>query len=105
NFENREEVHNVLCNIRETNYDARKLIDEVKKICVIRITKSELEHQCQNLEKNLEIYQNREEEIKRNWGFLFSAIETMKSLQQSCINLDIIYDILHILKKHIPYLS
>jgi hypothetical protein len=37
------------------DYDARNLIEELKKIGVIKLTKAELVQQCEVLEQNLEI--------------------------------------------------
>jgi hypothetical protein len=104
-FENREEIHYVLCNIREMDYDAQNLIEEVKNIRVIKLTKSELERKCEELEKNLEIYQKKEHELKRNWSFLFPAIEVIKELLQRGENPVNIYNIFDVLSKHQPYLS
>jgi chromosome segregation ATPase len=104
-FEHRDEIHNILCSIRETDYDAQNLIEEVKSIRVIKLTKSELERKCEELEKNLEIYQKREHELKRNWSFLFPAIEVMKELLQRGVNPVNIYNIFYVLAKHQPYLS
>jgi hypothetical protein len=104
-FENREVIHNVLCNIREMDYDAQNLIEEVKNIRVIKLTKSELQRKCEELEKNLEIYQKKEHELQRNWSFLFPAIEVIKELLRRDENPVTIYNIFDVLSKHQPYLS
>jgi len=104
-FENREVIHNVLCNIREMDYDSQNLIEEVKNIRVIKLTQSELGQKCEELEKTLEIYQKKEQELKRNWNFLFPAIEGMKELLQRGENPVTIYNIFNVLAKHHPYLS
>lgn len=104
-FDNKEEIQNVLWNIREMDQDAKAIIDEVKKIRFLKITKVQLEGECEDLEKNLDIYKKQNQELESSWNFLTPTIEFMKSLLQRGIDPLSIYRIFDVISKHRNYLS
>ena len=104
-FENREEIQTVLMNMDELDNDARNIIDEVKKIRVFKLTEFELEQQCIDKEKNLKIYQKREDELKAAWNFNYPSIKILNTLLQNGVNPVTLHSVFDMLFKYEQFFS
>jgi hypothetical protein len=103
-FNEIDEIKNVLRNIKEKKHDIPDIINELKKIRSLQNTKQQLQNNCDDLQNILTIFKNKQEAQKRSWGFLYPAIETLNGLLRRGIDQNIIHDLFAMLQNH-PYLS
>jgi hypothetical protein len=103
-FDERDEIHNFLRNLKQMHTDPKKIINEVKRIPSIKAYKLGLMEECEKIEKILENYKKEIEVQKRNTGFLYRAVELVTNLLQRGNSPESILRLFEILSKH-PDLS
>jgi len=104
-FKNKDQFLNLLYDIDEMDQDPKRIIDEMKEIRFIKVTKVELQERCDELEKNLELYKSKEQEQKRYWNSFYPAMDLFNKLLLRGMNPDVVYNILDVISKYQPYLS
>jgi DNA-binding XRE family transcriptional regulator len=103
-FDERDEILNLLRNLKQMHTDPKKIINEVKGIPSIKDYKLSLMEECGRIEKILENYKKEIEIQKRRMGFLYRAVELVTNLLQRGNSPESILKLFEILSKH-PDLS
>jgi len=103
-FDKRDEIVNILRNLKQMHTNPKKIINEVKRIPSLKAYKLSLIEKCEKIEKILENYKKEIEVQQRSMGFLYPAVELVTNLLQRGNSPESILKLFEILSKH-PDLS
>lgn len=87
-FKNLKKFTNVLSVISELDSNPQLIIDEMKKTSALEFRKYCLEKECDETEKNLEIYKKEEEHRKKYRGSYSTALDLVNKALGQCFTAD-----------------
>jgi hypothetical protein len=102
-FNMKEEVVNFLSNLKEVGYNYRMLVRQMRRIHSLEVRKSNLELECDERLKILEIFERKLREEMASWNSYYPAKEQFTKLVQKGVSPYDMAQIFDIINKHLPY--
>ena len=102
-FNMKEEVVNFLNNLKEVGYNYRSLVRQMRRIHSLEARKSNLELECDERLKVLEMFERKLQREMDSWNAYYPAKEQFTKLVQKGVSPYTMGQLFDMISKHLPY--
>jgi transcriptional regulator with XRE-family HTH domain len=99
-FDQKDEVRNVLYNIAMMDNNSEEILDQMKQTRFLNLHRSELLSQCEQIEETIQFFKREQENLRSKISLYALAVEVINEILQRGYNSQDILKIFYIYSKH-----